>query len=100
LATCAGSGSCIRCPASSRVFRLDTAITLPVGVEAYAAYALGAWLAPVSSISARARTFARRSAIGSLCLGMLGQAIFHLLSAEHARRAPWPVVLLVPACRS
>ena len=25
---------------------LDTAITLPVGVEAYAAYALRAWLAP------------------------------------------------------
>jgi hypothetical protein len=29
-------------------FRLDTAITLPVGVEAYAAYALGAWLAPAT----------------------------------------------------
>src|SRR5258708_5881399 len=27
-------------------FQLDTAITLPVGVEAYGAYALGAWLAP------------------------------------------------------
>jgi hypothetical protein len=83
-------------PGIASSFRLDTAITLPVGVEAYAAYALGAWLAPVS-ISARARTFARGSAIGSLCLGMLGQAIFHLLAAEHAHRAPWPVVLLV-AC--
>ena len=27
-------------------FQLNTAITLPVGVEAYGAYALGAWLAP------------------------------------------------------
>src|SRR5260370_14700197 len=27
-------------------FRLNTAITLPVGVEAYGAYAAGAWLAP------------------------------------------------------
>ena len=27
-------------------FRLNTAITLPVGVEAYGAYALGAWLTP------------------------------------------------------
>jgi len=26
--------------------RLNTAITLPVGVEAYGAYALGAWLTP------------------------------------------------------
>ena len=28
---------------------------------------------------------------------MTGQAIFHLLAAAHAARAPWPVVLLV-AC--
>ena len=27
-------------------FHVDTAITLPVGVEAYGAYALGAWLTP------------------------------------------------------
>jgi hypothetical protein len=43
---------------------LDTAITLPVGVEAYAAYALRAWLAQDSAISARTRgsRSARRSA--------------------------------------
>ncbi len=35
-------------------FHLNTAITLPVGVEAYAAYALRAWLAASTAISVRA----------------------------------------------
>jgi hypothetical protein len=73
--------------------RLNTAITLPVGVEAYGAYALGAWLAP--GAPEPARVFARRSAIGALCLGMGGQVIYHLLAAAHATAAPWPVVVLV-----
>jgi len=77
-------------------WHLDTAITLPVGVEAYGAFALGAWLRP-TAIPARARAFARRSAIGSLALGMSGQVIFHLLAAAHAHRAPWPVTVAV-AC--
>ena len=84
-------------------FHIDTAITLPVGVEAYGAYALGAWLAPVNNVNSTAinnvnstaRTFARRSAIGALVLGMLGQVVYHLLAAAHAARAPWPVVVLV-----
>lgn len=33
--------------------------------------------------------------MGSLALGMAGQVIYHLLSAAHATRAPWPVVVLV-----
>ena len=74
-------------------FTLNTAITLPVGVEAYGAYALGAWLTP--GTSDRTRKFARWSAIGSLGLGMAGQVICHLLAAAHATRAPWPVVTLV-----
>jgi hypothetical protein len=73
--------------------QLDTAITLPVGVEAYGAYALGAWL--TSGTPERARSFARRSAIGALALGMLGQVVYHLLAAAGATRAPWPVVVLV-----
>jgi hypothetical protein len=76
-------------------FQVDTAITLPVGVEAYGAYALGAWLSLAAGHQARA--FARRSAVGSLVLGMLDQVAYHLLSAAHATRAPWPVVVLV-AC--
>jgi hypothetical protein len=74
-------------------FHVNTAITLPVGVEAYGAYALGAWLTP--GTPERARIFARRSAIGALALGMLGQVIYHLLAAAGAARAPWPVVVLV-----
>jgi hypothetical protein len=74
-------------------FHLNTAITLPVGVEAYGAYALGAWLTP--GVPDRARTFARRSAVGALALGMAGQVIYHLLAASGAERAPWPVVVLV-----
>ncbi len=73
--------------------QLNTAITLPVGVEAYGAYALGAWLTP--GTPERARSFARRSAIGGLALGMLGQVVYHLLAAAGAARAPWPVVVLV-----
>ena len=65
--------------------RLDTAITLPVGVEAYGAYALGAWLTP--GTPERARAFARWSAIGALALGMLGQVVYHLLAAAGAARA-------------
>lgn len=76
-------------------WHLNTAITLPVGVEAYGAFALGAWLH--GGTAARARTFARRSAIGALVLGMAGQIIFHLLTAAGRTRAPWPVVMLV-AC--
>jgi hypothetical protein len=80
-------------PGIADSFRLDTAITLPVGVEAYGAYALGAWLTPGASPAAR--KFARRSALGSLALGMAGQVIYHLLAAAGAHRAPWPVVVLV-----
>jgi hypothetical protein len=71
--------------------RLDTAVTLPVGVEAYAAYALRAWLSSSPVISARTRRFARWSAIGSLVLGMAGQVAWHLLSQAHVARAPWAV---------
>ncbi len=51
---------------------LDTAIILPVGVEAYAAYALRAWLAQDQVISGRTRRFASWSAICSFVLGMAG----------------------------
>jgi hypothetical protein len=80
-------------PGIAPSFRLNTAITLPVGVEAYGAYALGAWLMP--GVPEQAKRFARRSAIGALALGTTGQVIYHLLAAAHASRAPWPVVVLV-----
>ena len=71
--------------------RIDTAITLPVGLEFYAAYALGAWLRP--GTPGAARRFARWSAIGALLLGMSGQAAYHLLAAFHVARAPVPVIV-------
>jgi len=76
-------------------FRIDTAVTLPVGVEAYAAYALHAWLTANNQVSARTRAFARWSAVGSLLLGMAGQIAYHLLAQAHATRAPWPITTAV-----
>ena len=43
-------------------FHLNTAITLPVGVEAYGAYALGAWLTPGTPDRARTSPAGPRSA--------------------------------------
>ena len=74
---------------------LDTTITLPVGVEAYAAYALRAWLAREHWISGRTRRFAKWSAICSFALGMAGQVAYHLLAQAGTARAPWPVTTLV-----
>ena len=93
LGTMAGFGIVHPLPGIVPGFEINTAITLPVGVEAYGAYALGAWLAPGAPPTAR--KFARRSAIGALFLGMTGQAVYHLLAAAHDTRAPWLVVLLV-----
>ena len=74
---------------------LDTAITLPVGVEAYAAYALRAWLATEHTVSARTRRFAKRSAIFSFALGMAGQVAYHLMAQAGMARAPWPITTVV-----
>jgi hypothetical protein len=75
--------------------QLNTAITLPVGVEAYAAYAIRIWLAGRDVISLRTRRFAQLSAFGALVLGILGQAAYHLLEEAHVTRAPWIVTVLV-----
>ncbi len=75
--------------------RLNTAITLPIGVEAYGAFALYTWLSGTGSH--RTRVFARNSAVGALVLGALGQVAFHLLVAFDRSRAPWLVVVAV-AC--
>jgi hypothetical protein len=74
---------------------LDTAVTLPVGVECYAAYALRAWLATGPALSDRTRRFARWSAICSFALGMAGQVAFHLMDQDRITRAPWTVTTLV-----
>ncbi|WP_326561678.1 ABC transporter permease [Micromonospora sp. NBC_01796] len=75
---------------------LNTAITLPIGVEAYAAYALRAWLSG-DGVPRRARRFAAWSAIGSLLLGAAGQVAYHLMESAGITSAPWQITTLV-AC--
>jgi hypothetical protein len=74
---------------------LDTAITLQVGVEAYAVYALRAWLTRDQMISARTRRFAKWSAICSFALGMAGQVAYHLMAQAGMARAPWAITTIV-----
>jgi hypothetical protein len=76
-------------------FALNSAITLPIGVETYAAFALRVWLS--AGMPDRARRFARWSAIGSLTLGAAGQVAYHLMSAAHVTSAPWEITTLVAA---
>jgi hypothetical protein len=75
---------------------VNTAITLPVGAETYAAYALRVWLSG-DAVPAAARRFAKWSAIGSLLLGAAGQVAYRLMGAAGVTAAPWPVTMLV-AC--
>jgi hypothetical protein len=74
---------------------LDTTITLPIGIEAYAAYALRAWLAAEPWISTRTRQFAKWSALCSFALGMAGQVAYHLLVQADEARAPWGITTIV-----
>ncbi len=65
------------------------------GVEAYAAYALRAWLAREQTISGRTRRFAKWSAICSFALGMAGQVAYHLMAQAGMARAPWAITTIV-----
>jgi hypothetical protein len=79
---------------------LDTTITLPVGVEAYAAYALRAWLAREDWICDRTRRFAKWSAICSFVLGMAGQVAYHLMAQAGRPGHRGRSLPSCPACRS
>jgi len=74
---------------------INTAITLPIGVETYAAYALWVWLSGRAPLVAR--RFARISAIGSLVFGAAGQVAYHLMAAAGMTSAPWLITAAV-AC--
>jgi DNA-binding CsgD family transcriptional regulator len=74
---------------------VNSAITLPIGMETYAAYALHVMLS--ARVGPRARSFARWSALGSLVLGAAGQVAYHLMSAARIGHAPWQITALV-AC--
>jgi hypothetical protein len=77
-------------------FVLDTAVVLPISVEAYAAYALHVLLAS-AWMSERTRVFARRSFLTSLCVGGGAQIASHVMGAAGVTSAPWWVTTLV-AC--
>ncbi|GAB2565087.1 ABC transporter permease [Kribbella endophytica] len=76
-------------------FTINSAITLPIGVETYAAFALRVWLS--GQVPASARRFAKVSALSALVLGALGQVAYHLLEAAGVTRAPWQITTVV-AC--
>lgn len=70
---------------------LNTAITLPIGVEAYAMYALSV-ATSTAPITRAARRFAWISSVAALVLGMAGQVAYHLMAADGLTTAPWPIV--------
>jgi hypothetical protein len=74
--------------------QINTAVTLPVGVEAYAAYALSAALtsAPVTGPT---RRFAWISSVCALALGMGAQIAYHLLRNANRAEAPWQITTFV-----
>src|SRR5699024_5013240 len=72
---------------------VNTAITLPIGMEAYAAFALRAWLS--GRVPPNAKRFAKWSAIGALFVGALGQVLYHLLESAGVTKAPWGVTVFV-----
>jgi hypothetical protein len=74
---------------------INTAITLPIGVETYAAYALWVWLS--GRAPHPARQFAKWSAIGSLVFGAAGQVAYHLMASAGMTAAPWVITAAV-AC--
>ncbi|MGC4891199.1 ABC transporter permease [Micromonospora sp. DT227] len=76
-------------------FSINSAITLPIGVETYGAYALYVWLS--GRVPGPARRFAKWSALGSLAVGALGQVAYHLLEAAGVTSAPWWITTAV-AC--
>ncbi|GAB3811054.1 ABC transporter permease [Kribbella italica] len=76
-------------------FTINSAITLPIGVETYAAFALRVWLS--GRVPASARRFAKWSALSALGLGALGQVAYHLLEAAGVTQAPWQITTVV-AC--
>ncbi|BEL10047.1 ABC transporter permease [Actinoplanes sichuanensis] len=76
-------------------FQINTAITLPIGMETLAAYALYVWLSGM--VTGSALRFAKWCALTSLTLGALGQIAYHLMAAWGWTSAPWPITAAV-AC--
>lgn len=95
LGTLTGFGVVHPLPGIADGFTINSAITLPIGVETYAAFALRVWLS--GQVPTAARRFAKVSALASLVLGALGQVAYHLLEAAGVTQAPWWITTVV-AC--
>lgn len=91
----AGFGEVQPLPGIVDDFTINSAITLPIGMEVYAAYALYVWLS--GRVTGRALVMARRSAVASLIVGAAGQVAYHLLAAAGVSSAPWWITAAV-AC--
>jgi hypothetical protein len=75
---------------------INSAIVLPLGIEAYGAYSLRIWFSS-AELATRTRRFAAWSAIASLVVGAAAQVASHLMRADGITRAPTLVTMLV-AC--
>ncbi|WP_146165608.1 hypothetical protein [Murinocardiopsis flavida] len=90
----AGFGPVNLLPGIGSGLEVDLSITLPLGIEAYAAIAL--YIAVSGLVHGGARWFAYGSAFAALGIGAFGQATYHLLAAAAApTAAPTGVVIFV-----
>lgn len=89
-----GFGEITPLPGIADDWRINSAITLPLGMEAYAAQALQVWLSHRTR-SKKARAFAKWSALGALLLGAGGQVAYHLMAANGMTVAPWWITTIV-----
>lgn len=65
---------------------VNLGIALPLGVEAYAAYAMSVWFG--TGYTVRAKRFAAVSAVFSLLLAAAGQVSYHILQTGQIATAP------------
>ncbi len=68
-------------------FWINSAIVLPIGIEAYGGYALRTWLS-FAALSEKTRRYAGWSALASLIVGAGAQVASHLMKAVHITVAP------------
>lgn len=71
---------------------VNTAVTLPIGLETYAAYALHAY---TQARTEELKRFAGRSAIVALVLGGSGQLAYHVMESLGVVNAPWWITAIV-----
>ncbi|MDX8048509.1 ABC transporter permease [Lentzea sp. BCCO 10_0798] len=88
-----GFGPVAPLPGIADNWTINTAITLPLGMEAYAAFAMRVWLD--RGKTALARRFAMWSTFAALLLGMSGQVAYHLMKAAGMTAAPWQITTFV-----